>query len=284
MKSIYIKSYSVEERDKDERFADETNCEPCFCIIQNTDGECEITMNGGEAFSVPERSVVIIPSYKLARVKHKGGKTSGKRKELRLKMDVIADGCKLEDIYSFPYVLPAEENEKVFVLLNTIKDNDNIYRAYSNLYRLLELMMRYGEVKHERYFLSDIYEYIISNCNKQIKVGELAKFEGVSEPSVYRMFAAVAGCTPIDYINGYRIGKARRLLATEEKMKIKQVASECGFDDQLYFSKVFSKTYGESPRAFRESLKPMKPTTFVLDTELSTWIPQEDLNKLLGYQ
>ncbi|MBR2460076.1 MAG: helix-turn-helix transcriptional regulator [Clostridia bacterium] len=235
---------------------DEINCSPEFSVVQNLEGECEVSFNSGEFKRISERSVVLIPAYTLVRVRHTPSTVSGRCKELRLTMDVVIDGCKMEDLYAFPQFFSEDECEKVFVLLNTIKDNENVFRAYSNLYRLLELMLKYAKLKTEKYFLKDIYEYIISNCDKQMKVAELAEAIGVSEPTVYRMFAQVAGCTPIDYINAYRLGKAHAMLGSEAEMKIKEIASSCGFDDQLYFSKMYSKAYGISPRGYRRALNP----------------------------
>ena len=257
MKTIYITSYTVTERTKGLSEVDELNCSDEFTVLQALEGECEIIVNSGEKLKLPERGILLIPSYKLVRVIHTPNKTSNRCKELRLSMNVITDGCLMEDVFAFPLVLPSEENEKIFVLLNTIRDNDNVFRAYSNLYRLLELLLKYSDVKTEKYFLKDAYEYVISNCDKQIKVSELAEALGVSEPTVYRMFAQVAGCTPIDYINAYRLGKAHRMLGYEKEMKIKEIALACGFEDQLYFSKIYSKTYGRSPREYRKSLLPI---------------------------
>ena len=256
MKTIYITSYSVSERVKSVSETDELNCSGEFTVLQSLEGECEVIVNSGASIHLSERGILLIPSYKLVRVIHSSNPISNRCKELRLSMNVITDGCLMEDIFSLPLILPAEENEKVFLLMNTIKDNDNVFRTYSNLYRLLELILKYSEVKKEKYFLKDAYEYIIANCDKQIKVSELADALGVSEPTVYRMFAQVAECTPIDYINMYRLGKAHRMLGREDKMKIKEIALECGFEDQLYFSKLYSKTYGRSPRDYRRSLIP----------------------------
>lgn len=256
MKNIYITSYSVTERIKNISEYDELSCSSEFTVVQALEGECEIVIGSGEKIRLPERGILLIPSYKPVRVVHFPNKSSGRCKELRLSMNVITDGCLMEDVFSLPLILSPEENEKVFVLMNTIRDNENVFRAYSNLYRLLELMLKYSEIKKEKYFLKDAYEYIIENCNKQIKVAELADTLGVSEPTVYRMFAQVAGCTPVDYINMYRLGKAHRMLGTEPDMKIKEIALACGFEDQLYFSKLYSKTYGRSPREYRRSLIP----------------------------
>ena len=256
MKTIYITSYSVTERIKTLSEGDETNCSNEFCVIQALEGECEVIINSREGIKLPERGVLLVPSYQLTRIIHTPNPTSKRCRELRISMNVITDGCLMEDIFSLPTVLPSDENEKIFVLLNTIKDNDNVFRAYSNMYRLLELILRYSEIKREKYFLKDAYEYIIENSDKQIKIPELAESLGVSEPTVYRMFAQSAGCTPIDYINMYRLGKAHRLLGEEPEMKIKDIALLCGFEDQLYCSKLFSKKYGISPREYKRSIVP----------------------------
>ena len=257
MKTIYITSYSVTERVKALDESDELNCSGEFTVLQTLEGECEVIVNSGERLHLPERGILLIPSYKLVRVVHSPNQKSKRSKELRLSMNVITDGCLMEDVFNFPMILPAEENEKVFLLMNTIRDNDNVFRAYSNLYRLLELLLKYSEVKIEKYFLKDAYEYVIANCDKQIKISEIAETLNVSEPTVYRMFAQVAGCTPVDYINMYRLGKAHRMLGSELGMKIKEIALSCGFEDQLYFSKLYSKTYGKSPREYRRSLLPV---------------------------
>ncbi len=54
-----------------------------------------------------------------------------------------------------------------------------------------------------------------------------------------------------EYINFKRVEKAKELLASSEA-KIKDVAADVGIADQLYFTKVFKKQLGLSPREFRK--------------------------------
>lgn len=253
MKSIYITEYSIVERIKEPWEYDETVCSEGFVLLQPLEGECCVTLSSGKEFLLPEMGVLAVPSYRLARVRHLAG-NNGKRKELKLTFNVMTDGCRMDDVFAFPDVLPPDDNEKIFVLLSTLKDNENIFRAYSNLYRLLELLLKSAEVKKDRYFIRDAYEHIEQNISKQIKVSDLAGVLGVSEPTVYRMFNEAVGCSPIEYINMYRIGKAHSMLGSCSEMKIKDIARKCGFEDQLYFSKLFSKVYELSPRAYRENL------------------------------
>ena len=268
MKSIYITSYSVTDRTKENFEYDELNSSSKFSVVQALEGNCKLVLCTGDIIELPERGVALIPAYRLVRILHAPNQISHRAKELRLDMNVVTDGCAMEDVFSFPLILPPEENEKIFVLLNTIKDNDNIFRAYSNLYRLLELILKYAEIKKDKYYLNEVYEYISANYGKQIKISELAKSIGVSEPTVYRMFANTIGCTPIDYINMFRLGQAHRILGEDQDKKIKEVALSCGFDDQLYFSKLYSKTYGMSPREYKRSLLP-QDKNIESSTELS---------------
>ena len=121
MKTIYITSYNITERIKTEAEANELYCSSEFTVMQALEGECEVVVNSGEVLQLPERGILIIPSYRLVRVLHKPNHVSTRRKELKISMNVITDGCLMEDVFNFPTILPAEENEKVFVLLNTLK-------------------------------------------------------------------------------------------------------------------------------------------------------------------
>ena len=54
-----------------------------------------------------------------------------------------------------------------------------------------------------------------------------------------------------DYINKLRISRASSLLASSN-LTIKDVASESGFSDQMYFSRLFKKNKNLTPSQYRE--------------------------------
>lgn len=78
----------------------------------------------------------------------------------------------------------------------------------------------------------------------------------ISRVTLHRCFKAGCGISPGAYLQGYRIDRARELLA--RGMSIKSVAVSCGFNDPLYFSKVFSGAVGMSPRAYSRGTEPEK--------------------------
>ena len=82
-------------------------------------------------------------------------------------------------------------------------------------------------------------------------MGEIADCVELSEIHTSRLFKKEMGVRLTEYINFKRVEKAKELLASSEA-KIKDVAADVGIADQLYFTKVFKKQLGLSPREFRK--------------------------------
>jgi AraC-like DNA-binding protein len=78
-------------------------------------------------------------------------------------------------------------------------------------------------------------------------VENLAGKAGVSEGYLRRLVRKQLGVSPVQYRNNIRLAKARELLLSTD-MSIKEAAQKTGFSDQLYFSRLFRKRFGLSPR------------------------------------
>ena len=61
------------------------------------------------------------------------------------------------------------------------------------------------------------------------------------------------GVTPMQYIISLRIQQAQRLLGTSE-YNVTEVSSLVGYDNPLYFSRLFKKQTGMSPSEYRKNL------------------------------
>lgn len=83
-------------------------------------------------------------------------------------------------------------------------------------------------------------------------VEDVADGTGVSRSTLFRQFKAEYGLSVKEYIDEIRLTKAARLLRMSVE-PIKSIAKSCGYWDQLYFSRAFSKRYGESPTQWRRS-------------------------------
>ncbi len=94
--------------------------------------------------------------------------------------------------------------------------------------------------------------YLHQNYARPLSRWEIAEAIGVSEDYLSRVFSRELGLSPWDYLNRYRVNRAKELLSRTD-VNIRSVAHQVGFRDQAYFSRVFHKLTGKSPNTFREN-------------------------------
>jgi len=96
-------------------------------------------------------------------------------------------------------------------------------------------------------------QYMIDNVNNNISVNELAQMVHMSISNFSRTFKNDVGMSPLNYFNYLKINRARELLATS-RTSISDIARSLGYEDPLYFSRMFKKVTGISPSEYRKSL------------------------------
>lgn len=72
-----------------------------------------------------------------------------------------------------------------------------------------------------------------------------------------KLFKKEMGITPLEYMTNLRMKKAEILLSAmwSREYSVTEVAQMCGYEDALYFSRVFKKHYGCSPSHFAKKLE-----------------------------
>ena len=94
--------------------------------------------------------------------------------------------------------------------------------------------------------------FIHENFAETISRQTIAQHIGLSEDHLTFCFRQELGTTPITYLQRYRINQAKRLLK-ESQQTITEIASNVGFSDSGYFSRIFHRETGMSPEVFRRS-------------------------------
>lgn len=94
--------------------------------------------------------------------------------------------------------------------------------------------------------------YIQNRYEEPITRADIAQAIGVSENYLTQVFHDEMGIALWEYLNRYRISRSKDLLV-QSGMTVAQVAMRVGFDDPAYFSRLFRRHTGQSPRAFRKS-------------------------------
>jgi len=96
--------------------------------------------------------------------------------------------------------------------------------------------------------LSVTYMYL--NYNKKLTVKELADMNGLCISRYINVFKEVTGYTPKEYMINIRLEKACEMISNTN-LSMKEVAFAAGFEDQLYFSRLFKKHKNMTPTEYR---------------------------------
>lgn len=86
------------------------------------------------------------------------------------------------------------------------------------------------------------------------KVQDIADYVGVNRSYLYTIFKEKAGISPKEYLTQFRISQACNLLKRTD-LSIRAISFSVGYEDNLYFSKVFQKIKGQTPTAYRKTEK-----------------------------
>ena len=90
---------------------------------------------------------------------------------------------------------------------------------------------------------------------KDIQVEGCAKDLGMSESWFIRRFKERTGMTPQRYLTEIRLNQAKELLSSSS-LNIGEIAELSGYENALYFSRIFRKYTGLSPSGYRKQRNP----------------------------
>lgn len=98
--------------------------------------------------------------------------------------------------------------------------------------------------------ITEAKAYIEAHLSEPLTAADLCRELHVSRTRLYALFRQEIGDGVSAYIRRRRMHRAKKLLTTTE-LPVWQIAEAVGFVNYNYFSEVFRKTYGRSPRSFR---------------------------------
>lgn len=107
---------------------------------------------------------------------------------------------------------------------------------------------------HQDETIIEAQEWLRLHHSQTINFTDLATHLGLSTRSFNRRFKQAVGLTASDYLQNQRLHTARELLRTSN-LSINEVASQCGYQDSSYFCSRFKKTMGQTPLAYRKSVR-----------------------------
>ena len=134
---------------------------------------------------------------------------------------------------------------------------ENAARMTGELYLTLSILISSASADHlprtgAEETVERAVDYIDTRYSYPMTVEMIASYAGVSRSTLFRAFSSVAGVSPKEYLDRYRMRRAAELLRSSS-LTVASIASSVGYDNGLYFSKSFHRIMGETPSGYREA-------------------------------
>lgn len=95
-------------------------------------------------------------------------------------------------------------------------------------------------------------EFIRTHYQERITLNDIAAAGGVCRTKCCQIFKHYLGRTPNDYLNSFRLEKGMELLKSTG-LSITEISGSCGFNSASYFTELFTKQKGCTPKAYRNN-------------------------------
>jgi two-component system response regulator YesN len=128
----------------------------------------------------------------------------------------------------------------------------NINQVIEWLYSLRDGLCKILEERKSSYknhIILNVQKYIHSHIEERLTLNDIAFVFGISPNYLSTLFKKNSELGFTDYVNNAKIRRAKELLK-ESNLKVYEVADQLGYESAFYFSKVFKKFEGISPRDF----------------------------------
>lgn len=134
-----------------------------------------------------------------------------------------------------------------------IESKQLIISAFGNL--IVNYVIAFRSVKPVHSIVEDIKNNIMQNFSDcDYKLDQYLHSIPFSYDYLRKLFKSEMGMTPHSYLTSLRIQMAEKLLCSTENIEqnISEIAYVCGYCNSLYFSRVFKKYFGYSPKKYLE--------------------------------
>lgn len=144
-------------------------------------------------------------------------------------------------------MLETDGADRIIMLLKAL----NTIATSTPLNYVASIGFKYDHNESENDRINNIYEYSVQNFRKKIYLEEIAEIAGVSANSFCRYFKSKTRKTYSQFIIEIKVGYACKLLI-ENKLNIKQLCYDSGFNNFSTFHKHFKQVTGKSPLIYQK--------------------------------
>lgn len=169
-----------------------------------------------------------------------------------------------KNIVPFIYITSIEDKYSLNRIVES-RPNGFIAKPYKKIDILTSVQIALNKFKHRNidyntiknpieienpYLIKNVINYITTHMDKKIELDELVRLTRWKKHHFIRIFTSYVGVTPYNYIITIKIEHAK-LLLSDEKNKLDEIAYNLGFQSYINFSRTFKKHTKQSPNQYR---------------------------------
>lgn len=137
-------------------------------------------------------------------------------------------------------------------LIEQITNKDQCLTVWSRITLNYCRLIRKHTLKDYSLLTQKIITYISSDLTADLSLKTMSEWLNVNASYLSTLFKKEVGIPLTDFVNRQRIEQAKKLLIATE-LPTKTIAQQCGIPDIYYFSRLFKKRTGVTPKLYRES-------------------------------
>ena len=110
------------------------------------------------------------------------------------------------------------------------------------------------QLDHRAQVVGQVQQYIREHLSERLTLNDVAAVFNFSPNYLSQLFAQNSESGFVEFVTATRITAAKELMAATD-LKVYEISDKVGFDSAFYFSKVFKKLEGVSPREYMQRMK-----------------------------
>lgn len=226
---------------------------PYLSVVQAVEGSYDIQLDNNKTYNTGDGGFFIAPSNVHQRITHNVDRLSKNMVCRWVFIKIKINGFySFDDKYSFPTILPQHAKAEMNEIFDRLFNVNNAFDEYVCYYQIIRLLSRVAYEKEQPLplYIENALIYIKQHYKERFLLEDIAREIHLSPSYLFAVFKRQMGVSPICFLNNYRLSLAADLLQGSTK-SIKEIASEVGIQDSVYFNKMFKKHYQMSPTEYR---------------------------------
>ncbi len=140
-----------------------------------------------------------------------------------------------------------DSGKLIYLELKMCEDSDQLERLILNMFNELTEKAKLESEHADASIASNMLDYIHGHYNIDISLSDIAEHFNLSQCYLSIQFKNATGYNYKEYLDFYRVKKAKEIMGADKNIKIKDLASSLGYNNANSFIRMFNRYEGMSP-------------------------------------